>query len=209
MNNLLLTANSSQFTKKNTVNCEPTIQNSKGFTLIELLTVLAIMGILTAIGVFSFQAAQIRARDAQRKSDLKVIASALENYRQKFTDDSTGKKPFLYPDSSGGSCGSVNDWYCSNSSDSPWIVGLTSTYIQKLPKDIKNTSGRACNPFYRNNYDEGAAFTYGYYSAGTVAGKQFILTAKLENPNDPDLGKTIKFGNFTYSNHGCYAITSP
>lgn len=52
----------------------------KGFTLVELLVVMAILGILTVITLGNFRTSQIKARDAQRKSDLKQITNALEAY---------------------------------------------------------------------------------------------------------------------------------
>ncbi len=55
---------------------------SNGFTLIELLVVIAIIGGLTALFVPNFMGARERARDSQRKSDLKQIQKALEMYRQ-------------------------------------------------------------------------------------------------------------------------------
>ena len=53
----------------------------KGFTLIELLLVLAIIGVLTSLLLANLIGARSRARDAQRKSDLSQIQSALELYR--------------------------------------------------------------------------------------------------------------------------------
>ncbi|KKR41619.1 MAG: Type II secretory pathway pseudopilin PulG-like protein, partial [Candidatus Woesebacteria bacterium GW2011_GWB1_40_12] len=53
---------------------------SLGFTLVELLVVIAILGILATIGLVTFSSSQMRGRDAQRKSDLKQISSALEIY---------------------------------------------------------------------------------------------------------------------------------
>ncbi len=52
----------------------------KGFTLIELLIAMAILGILATVGLGSFRTAQMRGRDAERKSDLKQISNALELY---------------------------------------------------------------------------------------------------------------------------------
>ncbi|PIV10858.1 hypothetical protein COS50_03355 [Candidatus Roizmanbacteria bacterium CG03_land_8_20_14_0_80_35_26] len=54
----------------------------KGFTLIELLVVIAIIGMLSALLLPNFMGARERARDAQRKSDLKQIQKALEMYKQ-------------------------------------------------------------------------------------------------------------------------------
>jgi len=52
----------------------------KGFTLVELLVVMAILGVLVTVTLGSFRSSQARGRDAQRKSDLKQISSALELY---------------------------------------------------------------------------------------------------------------------------------
>jgi general secretion pathway protein G len=51
-----------------------------GFTLIELLVAVAILGVLTTVGLGSFQSSQMKSRDAQRKSDLSQIQKALEMY---------------------------------------------------------------------------------------------------------------------------------
>lgn len=52
----------------------------KGFTLLEMLVVIGIIAILVSIGISSYSTAQKKARDAKRKSDLKSIQSALEQY---------------------------------------------------------------------------------------------------------------------------------
>lgn len=52
----------------------------QGFTLVELLVVIAILGVLSVVGLSAFNTSQMRGRDAERKSDLKQIASALELY---------------------------------------------------------------------------------------------------------------------------------
>ncbi|MCS7093385.1 MAG: type II secretion system protein GspG [Patescibacteria group bacterium] len=52
------------------------------FTLVEILVVIAIIGILSALFLPNYMAARERARDSQRKSDLKQIQKALEMYRQ-------------------------------------------------------------------------------------------------------------------------------
>jgi len=56
------------------------IATTSGFTLLELLIVIVIIGVLATIGIGSFISSQEKARDAQRKSDLKNLSTALEIY---------------------------------------------------------------------------------------------------------------------------------
>lgn len=56
-------------------------QGSRGFTLIELLTVIGIIAVLTGLFTVSYLAVRQRGRDAQRKSNIKQMQSALELYR--------------------------------------------------------------------------------------------------------------------------------
>ncbi|HLL60095.1 MAG TPA: prepilin-type N-terminal cleavage/methylation domain-containing protein [Candidatus Nitrosocosmicus sp.] len=57
------------------------LSSNKGFTLIELLVVIAIIGSLSALLVPNFMGARERARDTQRKSDLKQLQKGLELYK--------------------------------------------------------------------------------------------------------------------------------
>lgn len=52
-----------------------------GFTLIEILIAVAIIAILTAIGIVSYSSVNKRSRDAKRFGDIEQIRSALEMYR--------------------------------------------------------------------------------------------------------------------------------
>lgn len=54
---------------------------TSGFTLIELLVAMGIMAVLTGMALFNFNQARVRARDVQRKNDIKQIQSALELYK--------------------------------------------------------------------------------------------------------------------------------
>ena len=55
-------------------------QIKKSFTLLEMLVVIGIIAILVSLGTSSYSTAQKKARDARRKSDLKAIQNALEQY---------------------------------------------------------------------------------------------------------------------------------
>lgn len=57
------------------------MKTNRGFTLIELVVVMAIVSVLTGLATFNFQQARQRARDVQRKNDLKQLANALEVYK--------------------------------------------------------------------------------------------------------------------------------
>jgi general secretion pathway protein G len=54
----------------------------KGFTLLELLIVIIIVFVLAIIIVPNLISGPARARDSQRKQDMRQIKTALENYYQ-------------------------------------------------------------------------------------------------------------------------------
>ena len=58
----------------------PAKRRERGFTLIELLTVIAIIGILSAVTMVGFDSSRKRARDSRRITDIDQIALALEMY---------------------------------------------------------------------------------------------------------------------------------
>lgn len=56
------------------------LNKQQGFTIIELLVVIVIIGILVALLLPNLFSAQQRARDTERKNDLKTIQQQLEAY---------------------------------------------------------------------------------------------------------------------------------
>ncbi len=62
----------------------------KGFTLIELLVVIAIIGILSGVVLASLNVARLKARNAQRISDVRQVQLALEFF---FDDQASGRYP--------------------------------------------------------------------------------------------------------------------
>lgn len=130
-----------------------------GFTLVEVLVVIAILGILAAVGLASFTSSQMKGRDSQRKSDLKQISNALEIYYNDYN---------RYPTSSNGkiagcpvSSSTVCDWGIGQFTDGKTI------YLKTVPKDPTTL-----NYYYRT------------VTVGGAANQGFQLYAKLENSQD-------------------------
>jgi type II secretion system protein G len=114
-----------------------------GFTLIELLVVMAIIGTLSTLLVANFNAARERSRDAQRKSDLRNIQTALRIYYNDYGQ---------YPDNSGtriAGCGGSGTSACS------WGSAWTAagrTYMNTLPDDPVSSRDYRYNQTDDENY---------------------------------------------------------
>jgi type II secretion system protein G len=132
----------------------------KGFTLIELLVVVALIGVLTTLVMANLASGRERSRDAQRKSDLRSMATALRLY---YNDKG------FYPGSTSGQimgCGGAGLSACEWGAE--WAVG-TTTYMSKLADDP--VPGRDYK--YEVGSDTDPSDT-----------DSFILSACLENPSD-------------------------
>lgn len=154
-----------------------------GFTLIELLVVVAIIGILSALLMSNFIGVRQRARDAQRKSDMRQIQSALELFR---ADNGT------YP-----SYGTTT-LPCGTSStiDADGIINASppagkAVYMQAIPCDPSKSTG------------------YFYTSNGT----NYSLISCLENSTDSQSDSARGAGNnSTYCDGSTvfsYTVTNP
>lgn len=99
------------------------LKSKLGFTLIELLIVVAIISILIAVGSVSYTTVQKRGRDAQRKSDVRKIALALEDY---YAENRS------YPANIGGATDSLS-WSGSLSDGS-------RVYLDSVPRDPLNNA---------------------------------------------------------------------
>lgn len=100
-----------------------------GFTLIELLLAMAIVMILSVIGITSFTIATVKSRDTQRKGDINQIVKALESFNQDMN---------RYPISSSGAmqCFDVVNKACDTKLYAT-IGGVRTDYI-KIPSDPTN-----------------------------------------------------------------------
>lgn len=148
-----------QFKKLNSRRC--TLDAKRGFTLVELLVVIGIIT-LVMVAIFpNFTGARQRARDNQRKIDLRSIKGALDLYK-------SDQNPPVYPTT--GALGSSLCSKCWSSDGNCGSVSTSNIYMRKLP----------CDP-------QGATIPTPYlYVRDTSDNLKYTMTACLENPVDPD-----------------------
>lgn len=125
--------------------------NRKGFTLIELLVVIAIIGILAAMVIVALGGARAKARDANRKSDLAQIKTALALY---YSD----QKPEQYV-----ATAAVEN--INGTTDTLSAALIAGEYMKKVPADPKNTG----------------SYVYTYQSLNAAADFQMTATLENAN----------------------------
>ena len=153
----------------------------RGFTLIELLVVITIIGILIATATVSYTKAQQKGRDGRRKTDLKAIQQALENYYQNYGTYTISDIISINGGmkcAGGGGPGNVS-W--GSVFQCPPSAG--QIFMQMLPKDPLNTGT------YRYIY------TGGFNASST---NTYILSAQLENTSDPEISAGCNLGMHNY-----------
>lgn len=102
------------------------------FTLIELLIVVAIIAILAAIAVPNFLEAQVRAKVARAKADLRTVSTGLETYRVDYNG---------YPDMF----------------TRIRVITTPISYISSLPKDVfRLQEAQGTRPWAQGTYRYGA-----------------------------------------------------
>lgn len=134
-----------------------------GFTLIELLVVISIIGILATLLVANYTSTRQRARDAQRKSDLRNIQTALRMY--------------------------YNDWnkYPSASSNKIAGCGITGSSVCEWGSAFSTASATYMNILPQD--PQGSSRSY-YYVYDSSTG-EYTLSACLENKADDKCKKDI------------------
>lgn len=136
----------------------------RAFTLIELLIVITIIGILAVALVPRLTGGPSRARDAQRKSDLQQIATALEFYY----NDNSG-----YPTDMSDNC-------VANAT----MATILANYMNAAPSDPSATAYTSIT-----NSCSGGGYTYIAINTDTDATvESYMLVAHLENGQDRGQG---------------------
>ena len=158
----------------------------KGFTLIELLVVIAVVGVLAGavIAIINPNAQFARARNAQRKTDLREIANALLRYAT-----SRG----VYPSTGGAWCNTANigTYVCGTN---PMQTLVTSGDLKKIPIDPRiGTAYLPCNTApdmgYLYRSDTGA--DYKILAHCSPEGDAFSATDPFYDPVRPTNGWQI------------------
>lgn len=169
------------------------------FTLVELLIVITIISILSAIGFATFQSAQKKGRDAQRKNDLTQIKRALIAAR----NDCTGG---YFPK------GTIDktDTATETVQFTQLMAYLTDTNLNYLKGTLTDPRDGATYYYgYKTNSsaDASAPATNAVCPISSVSDPtlhsgttNFVLRAKLEIAQDPDIASTY---------HKCLDDTSP
>ncbi len=167
-------------------------KKSAGFTLIELLVVILVIGALSGVLLSVINSSGIRgkARDSQRKADVKKIQTALELY---FSDNRT------YPVSDDG--GGAGSWELVGAG----ALGafLSPDYIDPLPQDPKKEVSTDSDPCSNPTVPR-----YNYRSDGAY----YFLTAIMEvetSNDDGECGSVIGCAAGYASENFCYYARNP
>lgn len=153
------------------------IHDQRGFTLVEVLVVMVIIGIIASMLLVNFQDARGRARDANRKADLRQVKSALQLYYNDFN---------VFPASNSGrvqGCGADGDTNCD------WgdTFEARVVYMNQLPIDPLNNSNH-------------------FYSYERINVDEYQLTVRLENLSDQDIENSQERCDYTGTDDALFVM---
>lgn len=184
--------------------------SKKGFTLIELLIVIAIILILIAIALPNFLEAQIRARVAAAKGNLRTIQTALESYaldNKPYKEQFPNPSPLLrhrygpYPPYGQSRMGPTASLGCTTNYD-PGCLNILSTPVKYL------TDGASVqDPFQSGNTvspnDDTYRRPFGYYTPGHQSVRFKFLPFITANPHRRDPSKFADYWVYSVGPDSC------
>lgn len=162
-------------------------KKTNGFTIIEILVVIAIIGILAAIGITSFTKIQIQARDKDRSSKATILAEALEKYYEQ-----NGEYP---------NCSNISG---VSSSSAAATLGNIDPNVLTVPSASDGVNSISCSDliddtdtFAYVSVDQNS-YTLKYKEEGTTSIKEVsnrhTAFNALEAPNNPTVTVTSPDG---------------
>ena len=151
---------------------------SKGFSLPEIMIVVAIIGLLAAFAVPSYQRYVLKAKQAEAKANLSSLYQAMQSFSLEYVNyttrfDAIGFRPE-------GSLNYVVGFYADTRPPGAFLFPSTSTCI--ITRDVAGAGTPACSyPVTWTN--AGPALQAGPFPAYAVAGANSFVAAAIGNIN--------------------------